>query len=130
MKCLRIKETCIYIRDLEGAKQFYHELLELPVINYLPGKHLFLRAGQSVLLCFNPDDSRTKTSPPGHYAAGPQHFAFEVAASDYQFHKERILAKGIKIIDEVTWASGKESFYFNDPAGNVLEIVPDSGVWD
>jgi catechol 2,3-dioxygenase-like lactoylglutathione lyase family enzyme len=130
MNCTKIKETCLYIIDLEEAKHFYHEVLGLPLINYLPGKHLFLRAGESVLLCFNPEDSRTKESPPAHYANGPQHLAFEVPLAEYEKHKNRLIRKNIEIIDEVTWRSGRKSFYFKDPAGNVLEVVPDSGVWD
>jgi catechol-2,3-dioxygenase len=129
MNYLRIKETCLYINDLQEAKNFYHEALGLPVIHYMPGKHLFLRAGSSVLLLFNPEDSKTKNSPPPHYGGGKQHFAFEVNKNDYAEARAEILSKGISIIDEMTWKSGK-SFYFNDPEGNVLEILPDSGIWD
>lgn len=130
MKLLKIKETCLYVRDLERAKQFYHELLELPVIGYVPDKHIFFRAGNSVLLCFNPEDSKTKTSPPAHYGGGKQHFAFEIGGQEYEQAKEWIQAKGIIITDTVVWKSGAESFYFEDYEGNVLEIVPDRGVWD
>jgi catechol-2,3-dioxygenase len=129
MKFLKIKETCFYARDLEEAKNFYHELLELPVIDYLKDKHIFFCAGDSVLLCFNPDDSRNKKSPPAHYGNGKLHFAFEVSRDDYENTKLDILKKGIKIIDSVKWKNGQESFYFEDPAGNVLEIVP-QGIWD
>jgi catechol 2,3-dioxygenase-like lactoylglutathione lyase family enzyme len=127
---LRIKETCLYIHDLEGARKFYHELLGLDVIGYLPLKHIFFRAGDSVLLCFNPDDSRSKTSPPAHYGGGKQHFAFEVPAADYEKQKEWILSLGIKITDEIRWKSGLSSFYFEDHEGNVLEIIPENGIWD
>lgn len=130
MNCLKIKETCLYIRDLVQAKAFYHGVLGLPVISYVETKHIFFRAGQSVLLCFNPDDSRHKTTPPAHYGTGKLHFAFEVRDEDYNSEKQKIVDAGVRIIDEVTWASGKKSFYFEDPAGNVLEIVPDSGIWD
>jgi catechol 2,3-dioxygenase-like lactoylglutathione lyase family enzyme len=130
MNFLKIKETCLYINDLEKSKKFYHELLELPLISYLPGKHLFLRAGQSVLLLFNPEDSKLKITPPPHFGSGKQHFAFEVSTKDYRHAKEEIRSKGIQIIDEIIWKSGKESFYFKDPEDNILEIVPDSGVWD
>jgi catechol-2,3-dioxygenase len=129
MNLLQIKETCLYCYDLEKAKTFYEGLLGLPVINYQPGKHLFLRAGNSVLLIFNPNDSRTKQSPPAHYGEGHQHFAFEVAGETYLDHKKEIQAKGITIIDTVVWKNGSESFYFNDPEGNVLEIIPE-GIWD
>ena len=130
MKFLKIKETCLYMNDLEKAKFFYHEVLELPMIHYLPDKHLFLRVGQSVLLIFNPEDSKNKKSPPAHYGGGKQHFAFEVSTDSYQEMKQRILLKGIEVIDEVTWNSGVKSFYFNDPEGNVLEILPERGVWE
>ena len=130
MKFLKVKETCLYVHDLEAIKRFYHELLELPIIHYDPGKHIFFRLGSSVLLCFNPDDSKLKVSPPAHFGGGKQHVAFEVTKSDYVSAKEAIKAKGIDIIDEVTWKSGEESFYFEDPEGNVLEIIPDEGVWD
>ena len=130
MEFIKIKETCLYIHDLERAKRFYHEQLGLQVIGYFPEKHLFLRAGSSVLLCFNPEDSRTKKNPPAHYGGAKQHFAFEVAKEHYQSARNEVLAKGIKIIDDVRWTEGVESFYFEDPEGNILEIVPNSGIWD
>jgi len=129
MNLRQIKETCIYYRDLELAKQFYHERLGLPIITYEKGKHLFLRAGTSVLLCFNPDDSMQKKTPPAHYTEGKCHFAFEVSREEYQKHKEELVAKGIIITQQITWKNGQESFYFEDPIGNVLEIVPE-GIWE
>lgn len=130
MNILKIKETCLYVHDLDQAKEFYHDTLGLPVISYIKGKHIFFRAGSSVLLVFNPEDSRTKDSPPAHYAEGKQHFAFEVPKKEYEAAKQTIINKGITIIDKVIWSSGQESFYFNDPAGNILEILPDAGIWD
>ena len=129
MNLQSIKETCIYWEDLEGARDFYHNKLKLPVISHVPGKHIFFRAGPSVLLCFNPSDSAGKKSPPAHYSSGKYHFAFEVASAEYDQHKKEIIELGIKIKDEVTWNDGQRSFYFEDPAGNILEIVP-SGIWD
>jgi catechol 2,3-dioxygenase-like lactoylglutathione lyase family enzyme len=130
MNFLKIKETCIYIQDLEGAKDFYHNKLGLEIISYLEKKHIFFRVGTSVLLCFNPDDSKLKESPPAHFAYGKQHFAFEVAQSDYENFKIKLSEFEIVITDEVTWKTGLKSFYFEDPAGNVLEILPERGIWD
>ena len=126
---LKIKETCLYLNDLELAKSFYHGKLGLDVIHYAPDRHIFFRAGGSVLLCFNPEDSRQKESPPAHYGGGKQHFAFEVSTNQYDQVKEKIEDMGIKIIDKLIWKNGQESFYFNDPEGNVLEIVPQE-IWD
>jgi catechol 2,3-dioxygenase-like lactoylglutathione lyase family enzyme len=125
----QIKETCIYFHDLEQAKDFYHGKLGLPIIAYLESKHIFFRAGNSVLLCFNPDDSTYKKSPPAHYAVGKYHFAFEVSKEEYENHKKEISDSGIAITQQLKWQNGQESFYFEDPIGNVLEIVP-AGIWD
>ncbi len=125
---LQIKETSLYAEDLEGMRAFYAGKLGLEVISFLPGKHAFFRAGSSVLLCFNPGDSATKKSPPPHYATGKYHFAFEVTPQDYIWQKEELVKQGIVITGEVTWKTGQESFYFEDPVGNVVEVVP-VGIW-
>lgn len=129
MRLNGIKETCLYTTDLESARTFYHDLLGLEIIDYRPEKHLFFRVGYSVLLIFNPEDSKDKTSPPPHYSKGPAHFAFEVDALEYLGWKEKISDLNIEIIDELVWDNGMESFYFLDPAGHVLEIIPE-GVWE
>ena len=129
MKFTKIKETCLYVRNLERAKKFYEETLELQLISYVNNKYVFFQVGDTVLLLFNPDDSKTKDSPPAHYAEGKQHFAFEVTSASYQEVKNRILSKGIKITDEITWPQGGQSFYFEDTESNVLEVVTDRGVW-
>jgi catechol 2,3-dioxygenase-like lactoylglutathione lyase family enzyme len=117
-----IKETCIYVRDLEVARTFYVDRLGLTLINYVHGKHLFLRAGHSVLLIFNPEDSKTKKSPPAHFGGGHQHFAFEVKDVDYDSAKKMITSKSIEIIDEITWPSGRQSFIFMIPKKMFLKL--------
>jgi len=39
-------------------------------------------------------------------------------SATYEAWKERVAAE-----QEVTWKSGVRSFYFRDPAGNLLEIA-------
>lgn len=56
MNVQQIKETCIYTTDLDSAKEFYHKVLGLPVNDEVKGKHIFFRAGSSLLLRFNPDN--------------------------------------------------------------------------
>jgi catechol 2,3-dioxygenase-like lactoylglutathione lyase family enzyme len=125
----QVKETCLYFADLELARHFYHEKLGLPIISFVENKHVFFRTGSSVLLCFNPNSSSLKKSPPAHYSSGKYHFALEVEANIYERAKKEIESMDIAVIDEVTWENGQKSFYFNDPIGNVLEIVP-KGIWD
>jgi catechol 2,3-dioxygenase-like lactoylglutathione lyase family enzyme len=129
MNFTQIKETCIYAVNLDKMLDFYHNLLELPIISNVRNKHIFFRAGSSVLLCFNSEDSRNKKSPPAHFAEGKPHFALEVRSEEYEQTKSTLQSKGITITAKVIWENGQESFYFEDPAGNVLEIVP-CGIWN
>lgn len=130
MKINKVKEICLYVKDLDVTRSFYEGKLNLPVISKVEGKHIFFRSGSNVLLCFIPEDSREKTIPPGHYAYGKQHIAFEVDKDQYEDWKEFIKSKGIPITHEEPWKGGTlHSFYFEDPDGHILEIVPE-GMWD
>lgn len=125
----QIKETCLYIQDIDASIKFYHEKLGFPVISKKEGRHVFFRAGTSVLLCFIAEATRNETILPPHYASGKQHLAFEVSPEDYQKHKHNIQSKNIEIIHEQDWKNNLKSFYFEDPDGHLLEIVP-AGIWD
>ena len=129
MTITHIKETCLYIKNLEKAITFYSEILGFKLLSQVKDKHAFFRIGNTMLLLFNPENSRMKKSPPGHFAEGNQHIAFEVPASQYENTKNDFNSRGIQIIDELTWANKLKSFYFQDPSGNILEIVP-SGIWE
>lgn len=123
-----IKETCLYVSDLEATKAFYHEKLGLPLISFVPERHVFFRAGTSVLLCFNPEDARKKTRLPPHYGSGDLHFAFEVVVEQYEAWKQKIEDLGIGIEQEVVWREGVKSFYFRDPDHHAVEIAM-PGIW-
>jgi catechol 2,3-dioxygenase-like lactoylglutathione lyase family enzyme len=126
----QIKETCLYLSNLDQAYDFYHGKLEMPVISRVEGRHIFFRVGSSVLLCFVPEATKNEQQLPPHYAYGPQHIAFEVDPSDYQEVKAKVEKSGINITHLQPWKKGKfESFYFEDPEQNVLEIIP-SGMWE
>lgn len=129
MEFTQIKETCLYVSDLDRAEAFYHGKMDLPVISKVDGRHIFFRAGTSVLLCFIPSATRQEKELPPHYAEGKQHIAFEVPAKEYQKCKEAMRLKGISTTHEQEWKDGLESFYFEDPDGHVLEIVP-FGIWE
>lgn len=111
-------------------REFYERLVGLEVLDYKEDRHVFFRCGNNVLLCFNPSDSRQEISPPPHSASGIFHFAFGVNNSDYRLMKADLEMKGVKVIDEVSWKDGLKSFYFHDPDGNVVEFIPDKGVWE
>lgn len=129
MKITQIKETCLYIDNLGKAKHFYNEQLGLPLISEVEGRHIFFRAGTSVLLCFIPEVTKAEENLPPHFAYGPQHLAFEVSLDEYESWNRKIKDLNIAITHVQEWKDGLKSFYFDDPFGNVLEIVP-NGIWD
>ncbi|MFC4871874.1 VOC family protein [Negadavirga shengliensis] len=129
MPYTQIKETCLYIHDLDLAADFYHGKLEMPIISKAKDRHIFFRCGTSVLLCFIPEATQKEKILPPHYAHGKQHIAFEVEKNRYEKVKENLIKKGITITHNQSWKQGLESFYFEDPFGHVLEIVP-KGIWE
>ncbi|HLT06488.1 MAG TPA: VOC family protein [Cyclobacteriaceae bacterium] len=129
MKVTQIKETCLYISDLDKAEHFYGNTLGFPVIAKVEGRHIFFRCGTAVLLCFIPEATKAEATLPPHFATGKQHIAFEVTKEDYSKTKEQLLQKGINIRHEQEWKGGLKSFYFDDPFGHLLEVVP-KGIWE
>ncbi|WP_040413802.1 VOC family protein [Cyclobacterium qasimii] len=129
MPYTKIKETCLYIDDLDIAEKFYHQELEMPLISKVDGRHVFFRCGGSVLLCFLPEVTKNEINLPPHYAYGKQHLAFEVKSEDYLEIRDKLSKKEIKVTHTQDWGKGLSSFYFEDPFGNVLEIIP-QGIWE
>ncbi len=128
MRITQIKENCLYISDLDQSEWFYNGLLNLPLISKVAGRHIFFRAGSSVLLCFVAEKTKADKNLPPHYAYGKQHLAFEVAKEDYQKTKEQFKKHNIPITHEQSWSDNLRSFYFEDPDGHVLEVVQ-CGIW-
>jgi catechol 2,3-dioxygenase-like lactoylglutathione lyase family enzyme len=129
MRINQIKETCLYVKNLEATRQFYQHKLGLELITEVENRHLFFRAGTSVLLCFNAEATKQDHVLPPHFGIGHLHLAFEVDHLEYEEWKEKIKSQNIPIIHEHEWKGGIKSFYFNDPDNHVLEIVP-PGMWD
>ena len=129
MEFLQIKETCLYVKDLEETRKFYAGKLGLEVIGEVASRHVFFRVGSSVLLCFMPEASKIGDSLPPHYGSGHLHLAFEVAPENYEDHKAIIHNLGIEIEHEHTWPTELKSFYFRDPDNHLLEVVM-TGMWE
>lgn len=125
----KIKETCLYVSDLEKTRSFYQDKLGLPVISYVEGRHVFFKVGSSVLLCFNPEETKNETSLPPHYGSGKLHLAFETSPEEYEAWKTKLKEENIEITHEQKWGEHFRSCYFDDPDGHCLEIV-ETGMWE
>jgi catechol 2,3-dioxygenase-like lactoylglutathione lyase family enzyme len=128
-------ETCIYSSDLEKMKDFYINTLGPEFVSEEKDRYAFLKAGQSMLLIFNPNKTLVSNGSNGiiqlpiHGAITPPsiiHFALEIEKQNYDTAKQILKERNIKIEKEVTWGKGTNSIYFRDPAGNLVEIITPS----
>jgi catechol 2,3-dioxygenase-like lactoylglutathione lyase family enzyme len=123
-----VLETVVYCtnENEEATRRFYREVLGLQPLREDSVAH---RLGGSVFLLFNADESSVQDSPPAHGAPNARvHTCFLAAPGEYERWKERLAAEGVEITQEIEWPSGPRSFYFEDPAGNVLEIA-EADMW-
>ena len=121
-------EAGIYADDLERAEAFYHDILGLEVLTKEPGRHVFFRVGDSVLLIFRAEETLKGGMLPPHGARGPGHFALGVPMDSFDQWRQHLRSKGVEIEKEVEWPRGGKSLYFRDPAGNSVELVT-RGLW-
>jgi catechol 2,3-dioxygenase-like lactoylglutathione lyase family enzyme len=124
-----ILESALYVDDLDAAEAFYGEVMGLERLAKVPGRHVFFRCGQGVLLLFNADATRQPPAPdaklpvPPHGTMGQGHLCFSGTADEIERWKAHLEAKGIAIEADFEWPSGGRSIYFRDPSGNSLEIA-------
>jgi catechol-2,3-dioxygenase len=127
MKFTKIIETCIYSPELEEMKNFYINYLGLELVSEEKGRSVFLKAGKSMLLIFNPLNTlnHIKKLFPVHGAITPPsiiHFALEIQKEDYEKWKDILQNNKINIEKEIELKSSR-SIYFRDPAGNLVEFI-------
>lgn len=115
-----ILETVLYCTsDTEEATRcFYEDVLRLPRVS----KWAY-RLGPQLFLLFNAEESRMQDSPPAHGASGSGHICFSVLPAGYEAWKSHLREHDVELVEEIEWSRGVLSFYFKDPAGNVLEIA-------
>lgn len=124
MQAREILETCLYVDDLASARQFYTSVMGLEVVDEQPGRHLFLRCGARMLLCFLPEASSAPGGMlPTHGAQGTGHMAFAAADDEIEPWRLHLLAHGVEIETIIDWPERGRSLYFRDPANNCLEIA-------
>jgi catechol 2,3-dioxygenase-like lactoylglutathione lyase family enzyme len=133
LKFEKIIETCIYSTDLNIMKDFYVNRLRLELVSEEEGRHVFLKAGKSMLLIFNPENTMVSTNSifPAHGAITPPssiHFALEIEQVDYEAARKVLIQNKIPIEKEMSWDNEGKSIYFRDPVGNLVEIVT-KGQW-
>jgi catechol 2,3-dioxygenase-like lactoylglutathione lyase family enzyme len=115
-----ILETVLYYEAAveEEVERFYRDVLGLRRVSRWDDGMVF-RLGDGLLLLF--DAAKTAARPDErsrHGAVGPVHACFLAAAGEYERWKDELA-----VLQEITWPNGARSFYFHDPAANLLEIA-------
>jgi catechol-2,3-dioxygenase len=127
MKFTKIIETCIYSSNLEVMKNFYIDNLGLEFVSEEKGRSVFLKAGKSMLLIFNPNNTLNNTNKmfPVHGTLSPPsiiHFALEIQIDEYEMWKYILQKNKINIEKEIELKNSR-SIYFRDPVGNLVEFI-------
>ncbi len=126
-----VLETCLYHDGGQAGEveRFYEELLGLTRVARWPDGMAF-RVGAGVLLLFDRELLGERSGPISeHGSSGPGHACLLAGGGDrYDGLKRRLEAEGVEITHEQDWDSGRRSFYFADPAGNLLEVA-DGDLW-
>lgn len=125
-----VLETALYHDSgaREAVERFYGELLGLvAVARWEDG--LAFRVGPGVLLVFDRQRLAERAGPiADHGATGPGHACLQAGSDAYERWRERLAAGGIELLHDQEWPGGGRSFYFKDPAGNLIEIA-DRDLW-
>jgi catechol 2,3-dioxygenase-like lactoylglutathione lyase family enzyme len=125
-----VLETALYHDGGERAamESFYEQTLGLRQVSSWPDGVAY-RIGNGVLLLFDREGLSEREGPIAeHGSVGPGHACLVVGADGYEQWKRRLAARGVEITHEHDWKGGRRSFYFQDPAGNLLEIA-DGDLW-
>jgi catechol 2,3-dioxygenase-like lactoylglutathione lyase family enzyme len=128
-----VLETALYCSDLDAAERFYRDIIGLHLVSKQPGRHVFFRCGEGMLLLFNPDVTAEPVVQmagpvvPRHGAHGPGHVAFRLPERDIERWRTH-LATRVQLEAEVHWPQGGYSLYLRDPAGNSIELAT-AAVW-
>lgn len=128
-----VLETAIYVDDVDRARRFYEDVLELAPVFSDGRLTAYAVGGRSMLLLFRRGGSVNEAklpggTIPGHDGAGPTHFAFAIGSDQLTAWEERLLAHGIVIEGRTEWPRGGRSLYFRDPDGHLLEFAT-PGLW-
>ena len=124
IKLQRLGHVLFSVRDLERSKDFYTRILGFKILEQDPDHGgVFLSIGGlgntlDLFQCTNAD-----AVAPSQSNLGVRHTAFAVETEeDLREAYHALKAEGVEILRAIDHVSQK-SIYFNDPDGNLLEIV-------
>jgi catechol 2,3-dioxygenase-like lactoylglutathione lyase family enzyme len=131
---LGVAEAVLYVADLPRARDFYQEVLGLPVTADFEDASFLQTGSHSTLILFDLAKLAKRQSPiPSHGARGPGHVALAIPPEEMDAWRQRLQDRDVAIEHEQDWPQGTHSIYFRDPDGNSLELIDGRHyrrVWD
>jgi catechol 2,3-dioxygenase-like lactoylglutathione lyase family enzyme len=117
---VELNHTIVHSRDNATSARFYTDILGLPPAEPL-WHFLVVRVANGVSLDFMETTEEIQ----------PQHYAFLVSDAEFDAIFERVTARSItyypgpslKNPGQINHLFGGRGFYFEDPAGNFLEVI-------
>ncbi|WP_077298638.1 VOC family protein [Virgibacillus pantothenticus] len=108
----RIDTVFIHVPDLEAAKSWYTDILELPVLfDDLKNNLTVLKLGETPLTLLRADTTYEKSRQP-HF----NFFSENIAVTHSQLQNKEVTVEAIETYDSMS------SFVFYDLFGNKLEV--------
>lgn len=124
-----VLETALYYPHAvrSDVERFYDDVLGLERVAAWEDGWAY-RLGASVLLLFDLELLAERGGPiSDHGAAGAGHACLLAPPGAYEGWRDLVRDAGIEVTHEQEWERGR-SFYFRDPAGNLLEVA-DVDIW-
>ena len=119
---------CYDAEQRSEMHRFFEEVLELPRVAGWDSGTAY-RVGGGVLLIFDRERLAESDSPVSrHGTTGPGHTCLRADGERYDGIRAHLKDSGVEILHDHEWPGGGRSFYFNDPAGNLLEVA-DRDIW-
>jgi catechol 2,3-dioxygenase-like lactoylglutathione lyase family enzyme len=125
-----ILESALYYPHAErgAVLRFYEETLGLRQVASWDNGCAY-RLGPGVLLLFDLELLDGQGGPVSDHGAAPGgHVCLVADSGEYGAVRERLASAKVEITHDHDWPKGGRSFYFKDPAGNLLEVA-DSDLW-
>jgi catechol 2,3-dioxygenase-like lactoylglutathione lyase family enzyme len=119
MKTLGMRHVALNVKDAQISKQFYCQVMKMQVEWEPDLKSVYVTSGGQDNLALHQSDA------PLNKATALNHIGFFVKTiNEVDEWHQHIQKCGAKIVKEIkTHRDGARSFYFEDPDGNVIQLL-------